>query len=189
MNKLKLSDDSFYPLIPSICECGKCNRIIFKRGIKFISGHNANRKGIKQNQEWKINKSKMMKGKHNSQKTEWKKGKVAWNKGLHPSIETIEKLSKSHIIDGRSFEPYSIEFNLILKESIRLRDSYTCQICHKTQVENFKKIKRKLCIHHVNYNKKDNRLNNLISLCGLCHLKTNHFRKYYEQYFALILDK
>lgn len=45
------------------------------------------------------------------------------------------------------------------------------------------KLRRKLCCHHINYNKRDNHLLNLITLCHLCHLKTNYSRDDWQRYF------
>ena len=80
---------------------------------------------------------------------------------------------------GISFEPYSIQFNKELKELIRRRDNYQCQICGMLEVENI----RKLDVHHINYNKKNCLPSNLISLCRKCHIKTNTNREYWKEYF------
>jgi len=84
--------------------------------------------------------------------------------------------------DGKSFEPYSIEFNNDLKEVIRNRDRRKCQICGKTELEN----KRILDVHLLDYNKLNCDLKNLISLCMTCHRKTNFKRKYWISYFSII---
>ena len=86
-------------------------------------------------------------------------------------------------LGGKSFEPYGIEFNQELKELIRKRDNYTCQECGKTQ----KQLKRKLSIHHIDYDKKNNSKLNLISLCLKCHLKTNTDRKHWKRHFQNIM--
>ena len=44
-------------------------------------------------------------------------------------------------------------------------------------------IKRKLDVHHIDYDKKNNDPKNLISLCRKCHMKTNKNRKYWTKYF------
>lgn len=80
---------------------------------------------------------------------------------------------------GISFDPYNPEFNLSLKDKIRKRDNYRCRECRKKQ----DKLTRKLCIHHIDYNKKNSIENNLISLCLECHLKTNFNRKDWTNYF------
>lgn len=85
--------------------------------------------------------------------------------------------------NGKSNEPYSIEFNEILKRKIRKRDNYICQMCGMTQKENIIRFKEKLSIHHKDYNKNNLDEDNLISLCKICHLKTNGNREYYIEYF------
>jgi hypothetical protein len=72
---------------------------------------------------------------------------------------------------GISKEPYSVEWNGTLKKEIRSRDNQLCQICGKESEG------RKLSIHHIDYNKKNNNQYNLISLCSTCHTKTNHKRE------------
>lgn len=92
---------------------------------------------------------------------------------------------------GLSFEPYGMGFSRELKEQIRLRDNYTCQLCGKVEDG------IKLTCHHIDYNKRNHHPNNLISLCtakkGIhpnnhsCHLKTNHNRPYWTEYFTNLL--
>jgi hypothetical protein len=81
--------------------------------------------------------------------------------------------------NGKSFEPYPLGWNKTFKEQIRFRDGYKCQICGVPEVE----CRRKLDIHHIDYDKKNLDIKNLISLCISCHLKTNGNRKYWIQYF------
>lgn len=80
---------------------------------------------------------------------------------------------------GKSFEPYGIEFNNDLKEQIRKRDNYICQMCDKIQEE----VERKLDVHHIDYDKTNNDPENLISLCRACHIKTNYNREDWIEYF------
>ncbi len=118
------------------------------------------------------------KGKHNSPKTEFKKGQKPWNKNLK-GLNAGDK--NPAWLDGRSFEPYSPEFNNQLKEKIRERDNYECQECHKKQEE----LNEKLSVHHIDYNKKNNNPLNLISLCRKCHTKTSFNRKHWKRYFQM----
>lgn len=71
---------------------------------------------------------------------------------------------------GISKDPYNHNWNGSLKNKIRERDNYTCQLCNKKQT------KEKLSIHHIDYNKQNINEYNLISLCRSCHTKTNHLR-------------
>ena len=86
---------------------------------------------------------------------------------------------------GKSFETYGLAFNNKLKELIRIRDGYRCQECFKHQNELFSKNgkPKKLSIHHIDYNKQNNKPCNLISLCPSCHTKTNYKRKDWTKYF------
>jgi len=86
---------------------------------------------------------------------------------------------------GSSFEPYAPEFNASLKESIRDRDHRECQICHKKE-KDLKGLHKKLCVHHIDYDKANYNEENLISLCLDCHNKTNNInnRDYWFAYFT-----
>lgn len=78
---------------------------------------------------------------------------------------------------GLSFEPYGIDFNNDLKEAIRKRDDYVCQLCDA------KENGYKLHVHHIDYGKQNNNEWNLIALCRSCHVKTNGNRDYWIKYF------
>jgi len=113
--------------------------------------------------------------------------------GKKVSTETREKHSMTiqGVTDKKdwkgftSFEPYGIEFNKELKERIRKRDSYRCQECFRHENELFTKKgkKKKLFIHHIDYDKKNNNPSNLISLCPVCHLQTNYSRSDWTEYY------
>lgn len=84
-------------------------------------------------------------------------------------------------LNGKSFDPYPFDWNKNLKDNIRKRDQYTCQLCGLSQ----KKNKRKLNVHHIDYNKKNCKEENLISLCDRCHTKTNSSRAFYKKYLKI----
>jgi len=105
-------------------------------------------------------------------------------KGIKLSEETKLKISLaqrgekgSNWQGGISNKPYSLDWSLTLKRSIRERDNYTCQICSSLQSE------VAYSVHHIDYDKKNCNPNNLITLCVKCHMKTNHNRDYWEKYF------
>lgn len=85
--------------------------------------------------------------------------------------------------NGKSFEIYPIEFSNPLKEKIRKRDNYICQTCNKNG------NKKQLDVHHIDYDKKNNDINNLISLCRNCHVKTNYDRQKWIAYFRDLFIK
>ena len=106
-------------------------------------------------------------------------------KGKHHSIETLKKISErcGNKLDkhpnwrgGLSFEEYPIEFNDEFKQKIRKRDNWECKICNCKN--------RSLDVHHIDYNKKNCKEDNLITLCHSCHTKTNYNRERWIKYFA-----
>lgn len=117
------------------------------------------------------------------------------NLGKKHSPEFIEKISgeKSRFWKGGiSFEPYGLEFNEQLKEQIRKRDQYRCQECMHHQNELFQNTTIgmrpcKLSIHHIDFNKKNNATNNLISLCKPCHAQTQFNREDWVEHFNEVL--
>ncbi len=156
--------------------------------------------GFKHSKESRKKISDGLRGRKHSEETKRKigkanKGKTSWKKGIKegenhkPKFHTKEtkkkireslKGEKSHLWKGGiSFEPYSLEWDETLREVIRNRDRRKCQICRKTELEN----KRKLAVHHIDYDKKNCNPNNLITLCHICHIKTNHKREYWLEYF------
>jgi len=123
--------------------------------------------------------SEANKGKKLSEETKRKIGERL--KGRHCAEETKEKMSLAHKgpkssfwRGGISFEPYSVDWTKDLKRAIRKRDKYTCQICSKEPAT---------FVHHIDYDKKNCNLNNLITLCNSCHCKTNFNRKQWLKYF------
>jgi len=66
-------------------------------------------------------------------------------------------------------------------ELIRKRYNYICQVCGKYQKN------RKFDVHHIDYDKNNNKRINLIILCLKCHRKTNHNRDYWYAYFKYII--
>ena len=91
------------------------------------------------------------------------------------------KMSLSHGGTGIPGElsEYGEKFDNDLREQVRFRDNYKCQVCGCSQLEN----KKQLDVHHIDYNKKNNNINNLIALCRRCHMKTNINREYWRKYF------
>ncbi len=97
------------------------------------------------------------------------------------SKEMKKQMSLSHGGTGIPYEltEYGAEFDNPLKEQIRFRDKYKCKECGCSQLENDKQLD----IHHMDYNKKNNRIDNLVALCHSCHMRTNKNREYWTKYF------
>jgi len=99
--------------------------------------------------------------------------------GKHHTEENKIKMSRPEEQNpnwrgGISKEPYSFSFTKKLKDSIKKRDKYKCIECNN---------KNRLCVHHIDYIKKNCEKTNLITLCRSCHTKTNFNRKYWRLYF------
>ena len=84
---------------------------------------------------------------------------------------------------GISKEPYCFEFTTDLKEFIKQRDNYKCQNpdCRKSS--------NKLVPHHIDYNKKNCELNNLITLCTSCNSKANFNRERWKTYYKMLIKR
>ena len=110
-------------------------------------------------------------------KSPWNKGlktglipKTAFKKGFKHSEETKEKMRERIPWNKLEFRiPYPYEFNNQLKEQIRQRDNYECQLCFINQEE----MNERLIVHHIDFNKQNSSEENLISLCRSCHGKIN----------------
>lgn len=61
------------------------------------------------------------------------------------------------------------------------RDNYRCQVCNYTAKDIFD---RKIIIHHLDGNRKNNKLDNLITLCRSCHMAITNL-----QHFLYFLNK
>ena len=81
---------------------------------------------------------------------------------------------------GISRLPYPFNFNNELKELIRKRDNYKCQLCGMPEVEEM----RKFAIHHIDYDKNNLDPKNLMTLCSRCNSKVNFNRDYYQELFS-----
>ena len=182
-----------------------------KKKLSITRKANPNRywKGKKKSKKHCAKISNTLKGKHTSIKTEFKNERIPWNKGMKMPKEHCKKLSKIHKakpnrywlgkerldmkgdkhhnwLGGKSFEPYTNEFTKFLKQEVRKRDNYVCQLCGKKEEDEFcGKRKYKLSIHHIDYNKNNCVVDNLTTLCRPCNSKVNKNREYWTQHFVM----
>lgn len=91
-------------------------------------------------------------------------------------VESISGENSRHWRGGISFEPYGLEWTDKLREKVRKRDDYTCAISGEV----WRIGQDKFHVHHINYDKTDNRPENLITLCSSCHAKTNSNRDLWQ---------
>jgi len=109
--------------------------------------------------------------------SENKKNKRAYTEEqfLRQNENTLKGENHPNWNGGSSTLPYPFGFNKVLKENIKKRDNHKCMICNKET--------QKLAIHHIDYNKDNIDLCNLISLCYSCHPKTNFNRENWVKFF------
>ena len=103
--------------------------------------------------------------------------------GREYSDETRKRISLGNGGTGISYEDrdYPAEFYAI-REYIRERDNHVCQVCGVLEDDYY----RALDVHHIDYDKKNCKEINLVSLCEGCHAKTNpkNKRKFWMEYFS-----
>lgn len=126
------------------------------------------------------------------------------NLGKHHTQSTIKKISKSRkgtILSeqakiniglghkgskhwnwqgGISNNQYPVDWTNTLKKAIREKYKYICQICNEYA----------WIVHHIDYNKDNCSVDNLIIVCRSCHAKTNSKlnRKNWIEYFRKLSD-
>jgi len=133
--------------------------------------------------------------------------------GTHPSKETVKKQRESHLgkrlskeqrnkisksligkmagekchfwKGGISFDPYTLDFTNVFRESIRERDNRCCVLCNQLEEDDA----RKLSVHHVDYDKTNSFPQNCVSLCRVCHSLTNGKRAHWKTFFQGLLKE
>lgn len=177
---------------------------------KFILGHNwkgkhhteATKKRISETETGKvvsketrerIRKATVGKKKHfkkrrkkieYSKEYRYKQSEIVKNAMKRPEVRMkICGENSPHWKGGISRLPYPFNFDYRLKELIRERDNYTCQLCGKTKEEK----DRNLSVHHIDYIKENCDPRNLITLCSSCNSKINLERKHWIKFFQLKL--
>jgi len=91
---------------------------------------------------------------------------------------------------GISTNPYCEIFNQKdFRDIIFIRDAYTCQNCGITKMLSLKVYSKELSLHHINYNKQECKLKNVITVCCSCNSKANFNRDEWEKYFTYIIEE
>jgi len=132
----------------------------------------------------KLNPTKYWLGKKNPLKKETREKIGIANTGKLRSDSMKEKFRLCKLGNknpswrgGISLEKYSVEWTKTLRQSIRERDNYVCQVCNQKQGD------KVFDVHHIDYDKRNCNPINLITLCHPCHMKTNFNKNYWIKYF------
>ena len=127
------------------------------------------RKKMKENQPDRAGIKNSFYGKQHTLKTK---------KQMRENHADISGKNNSNWKGGISCEPYcDVWIDKDFKESIKERDGYQClnPMCLKNS--------KTLCIHHINYIKKDCNPKNLITLCNSCNSKANYNREWHKEQY------
>lgn len=143
---------------------------------KSISGRIPWNKGVPRKEETKIKIS-------DTKKQLVKGGKIkSWNKGITGSNSHSWK-------GGLSNKPYTFDFNKRFKETIRDRDNYCCKLCNIFEEDHLKLYKKRLSIHHIDYDKTLSIKENCITLCNRCNSLANKDREIWTKHFQELLKR
>lgn len=85
----------------------------------------------------------------------------------------------SMYIDGTALRKYPKEFNTI-RPLVLARDENVCQLCGNDTLKTYE-------AHHIDYNKHNNTMDNLITLCRKCHSKTGGKQENRNKWLIYIL--
>lgn len=133
----------------------------------------------KQNMKYRPQVLKVANGEWNPMwdpKTVEKRRKNVLENNLMPSGDKHPLWKNGRVSDGG----YPNIFSHKLKRQIKERDGYICQnpLCYKN------KHKDKLHIHHIDYNKHNNKKENLITLCNSCNVRANQKRNFHQKFYV-----
>jgi 5-methylcytosine-specific restriction endonuclease McrA len=82
---------------------------------------------------------------------------------------------------GLSREEYGEGWTKQIRHKVKNRDKNICLYCYEKGSKD-----RPLFVHHIDYNKKNNNIDNLVSLHSSCHTSTNWNRVYWHYLYSLM---
>jgi hypothetical protein len=126
---------------------------------------------------------KWMVGKINLQETRIKKSvsaKKKWENDFERKKRYSIRFSGENSpswLGGKSFELYGKDYTKEVRKLIFDRDGGVCKLCGGNI---------KLVVHHIDYNKRNNNFDNLVTLCHVDNVKVNYNRRWWIDYFLEI---
>lgn len=154
-------------------------------------------KGKSFSEEHRKKISELHKGKKHSEETKKKiskskKGQIPWMKGKIQSEESRIKQSCSmQDINRKEWNGFFIHgiycdvwSDKEYKESIKERDNYQCQ----NNID-CKKNSKRLGLHHIDYDKKNCKPENIITVCTSCNTRANFNKEYWKEFYNNIMEK
>jgi len=166
------------------CGCGKITKLSCC-GLKwnnFIHGHNQN--GFSHSNKTINKMKKAQKGRIVDDKTKAKISKTLMGRFIGDKNPMYGRCGpESHCWKGgKSFEPYChIWIDKEYKQDLKDRDNNQCQ-----NPDCWNNTKR-LCLHHINYTKKDCHPKNLITICISCNTRANKNRNNWQDFYQNIM--
>ncbi len=114
-----------------------------------------------------------------------KKGCLNHRNGVSMSEELKKKISLIKGGTGIPYEKNKYPYQFFKMRVITLkRDNYICQNCNMTQEEHYILYGKDIEVHHINYNKDNNSMDNFITLCHACNLRANYNRKNWREFYG-----
>lgn len=168
-----------------------------KGNIEYFQGKNNPFYGRHHTKITKEIMSNSKKGKPNKKVSEtlkrlYKEKKLkSWNEGKTAKDDSRILASERNGMwrGGTSFEPYTYDFNKKFREAIRKRDCYCCMLCNIFEENTIKLYRKRLAVHHIDYNKLNSFPQNCVSLCIKCHGLTNVNRTHWKTFFQSLLKE
>jgi len=97
---------------------------------------------------------------------------------FHEWYSLNKRGENNHLWRGGNIQQYPGDWREALRESIRERDGYECNMCSAPET------KQRHCIHHIDYDRDNLEPDNLLTLCRSCHTKTNFNRHFWQDNLA-----
>lgn len=107
-----------------------------------------------------------------------KANKKAWAE-TSPEIKRQRRENHPNWLGGKSYEPYGIDFDKTRKAEVKEIYANKCVLCGDDSCQ--------LSVHHIDYDKQNSDLWNLVPLCSHCHPRMNKERDYWQTLFGAVV--